>query len=396
MNCRKLLKLFFMLLLSLRLTGIEAKPVEKGNGIKFFQGDWTDAVEDASESSKYIFAHFYNNECEPCNNMKSKVFSDKRVGNYFNEHFLSIAVNDQSRGAAENDPESYPTLAFYDQDGNLILEYKGSMDVKSLLKLGQGIIEYAENEKRYEVDYLDIGAFDACLEVMQLADPERAQQMVMDRLAQLPQSELTKEYNWDLVRENVHDASSREFKYLAARSRTFKSLFGDEFMGYVKNILEETFSQAVENKDEELFTVYKNSYMSIYQPLGRLEKDEDFERARMDIEYYKLTHNWEAYMSALDSWLEKYYSANWAVRMEKALEATNYVQTPEHKVIALEWGKQAVRKANNLQNNLAFAEILYQNEHTRRAHTYLKKARRMTKDEEKLAQIDEMLHRDSN
>ena len=399
MNCRKLLRLLLMLLLSIRLTGIEAKP-EKDKGIQFFQGNWSDAVEDASESSKFIFAHFYKNECEPCVDMKSKVFSDKRVGAYFNEHFLSIALQEQTRGATHDslaeESTPYPTLAFYDQEGNLILKYKGSMDVRSLLRLGQGIIEYAENEKRYQVDHLDIGAFDACLEVMRLADPEKAHEMALERLAGLPQTELTHEYNWDLIREFVQDASSREFKYLAARSRTFKSLFGDEFMLYVKRILADTFERAVEEKDDNLFDVYQNSYMSIYQPLGRLEKDEDFERERMDIKYFKLTQNWEPYMNALNTWLETYYPTNWKVRMEKAHEATHYVEKTEHKEMALKWAKQAVKKANNLSNNLSYAEILYQNEKIRRSQFHLKKARKMTRDEEKLAQIDEMLHRDEN
>ena len=70
------------------------EPAEK-EGITWVNYD--EGIKLAEKLDKIIFIDFYTNWCKWCHKMDQDTFSDKKVIDYFNEHFIAIKVNAESK-----------------------------------------------------------------------------------------------------------------------------------------------------------------------------------------------------------------------------------------------------------------------------------------------------------
>ena len=61
-------------------------------GIDFFGGSWTEALEKAAAEDKLIFVDAYAEWCGPCKVMAARVFPDAEVGDYFNAQLYQPEV----------------------------------------------------------------------------------------------------------------------------------------------------------------------------------------------------------------------------------------------------------------------------------------------------------------
>ena len=66
----------------------QATTDEETDGIQFFTGTWDEALEKAKEENKLIFLDAYASWCGPCKRMSKSVFTDEKVGEFFNANFI--------------------------------------------------------------------------------------------------------------------------------------------------------------------------------------------------------------------------------------------------------------------------------------------------------------------
>jgi thioredoxin-related protein len=115
-------------------------------GIKFNHNmSFMEAKMKAKSENKVIFVDVYTAWCGPCKMLAKTVFTDPAVGSYFNEHFVAIKI-DAEKGegpvfAKKNDVGSYPTLLFFDKEGNLKKARIGAMSATELVGLGKFVIQ---------------------------------------------------------------------------------------------------------------------------------------------------------------------------------------------------------------------------------------------------------------
>lgn len=112
-----------------------------GQGIVFFEGDYQAALTKAKQEKKLLFVDFYADWCGPCKQMAKNVFTQKVIGDYFNDKFVSIQVDAEDVAnraiVKQYRVKSYPTLAFFNGDGKMLLQNVGALDVEALLKSGK-------------------------------------------------------------------------------------------------------------------------------------------------------------------------------------------------------------------------------------------------------------------
>lgn len=114
-------------------------------GIVFEQGTFTEALEKAKKEDKILFMDSYTEWCGPCKMMSKDVFPQKEVGDFFNEHFVSIKIDmEQGEGIGLRetyDVNSFPTLLFIDANGKEIHKLIGGMYAEDLIKGAKNVVD---------------------------------------------------------------------------------------------------------------------------------------------------------------------------------------------------------------------------------------------------------------
>ncbi len=110
-------------------------------GIQFLESSWSKALEQAQKENKPIFLDAYASWCGPCKMLKRNTFSKKAAGDFFNLHFINVAIDmEKGEGPALADKfavDAYPTLIIADKNGNIVTFTKGYMNAAELVEFGK-------------------------------------------------------------------------------------------------------------------------------------------------------------------------------------------------------------------------------------------------------------------
>ena len=73
----------------------------QAQGIRFAEGSWKELLETAKKEGKLIFVDCYTEWCQPCKQMEQQVFPSKKVGKFYNEHFINEDGYGKRRGTGD-------------------------------------------------------------------------------------------------------------------------------------------------------------------------------------------------------------------------------------------------------------------------------------------------------
>ena len=199
---------------------------QTGNGIRFIEGEkWENVLKMAQEENKYIFMDCYTSWCGPCKALSKDIFTQKKVGDFFNTHFINVKY-DMEKGMGKELKEryqayiiGYPTLLLIGQDGKvvhqmagfheadvLIAGMKSGMEGKTLFAYGD---QYAAGERdlNFIKEYVNIlnGAF----------MKDRIQEIVTEYMNSIPVEKLKDPEVWELVGSYIRNPYSPQFEFVA-------------------------------------------------------------------------------------------------------------------------------------------------------------------------------------
>ncbi|MFN3315418.1 MAG: thioredoxin family protein, partial [Raineya sp.] len=105
----------------------------------------------AKREKKLVFVKYYNSDCPVCRALE-ELFQDKTLANFYNQNFVSYALNTKDM-LEENNKflkeanlsfTSVPFLLFFDADRNFLHYSHIQQDVKFLLEIAQNALKPAE------------------------------------------------------------------------------------------------------------------------------------------------------------------------------------------------------------------------------------------------------------
>lgn len=115
------------------------------NGIVFFTGSYSEALEKAKATGKLVFVDVYASWCGPCKRMKATTFKDKEVGDFFNKNFINFAIDgEKGEGpvlAKQFAVRAYPTLVFVGVDGKIVQKTVGFQSAQNLINIAKPLLQ---------------------------------------------------------------------------------------------------------------------------------------------------------------------------------------------------------------------------------------------------------------
>lgn len=136
--------LFILVLVSIDFQGYS----QDSTGIIFETGTWDEVVAIAKKKKKPIFVDAYTTWCGPCKWMAANTFTDMEVGTYINKNFVAYKM-DMEKGegvnfATKNGVNVYPTLLFFNKNGEMIHKGIGAKNPEQLIELSKNAVNPSE------------------------------------------------------------------------------------------------------------------------------------------------------------------------------------------------------------------------------------------------------------
>lgn len=151
------LVLLTLIAIALSFNGTSQESEEQA-GIQFMAGTWAEIVEIARKENKPIFVDAYTTWCGPCKWMAKNTFTDTGVGSFMNDNFIAYKM-DMEKGegiefAEKNNVRAYPTLLYFDSNGEFIHRSAGAANPERFIETGQTALDpterFATLQKKYE------------------------------------------------------------------------------------------------------------------------------------------------------------------------------------------------------------------------------------------------------
>lgn len=266
-------------------------------GIRFEEGlTWKQILQKAKKENKFIFVDCYTTWCGPCKFMDKTVYSNEKVGNYFNDKFISVKVqldtsksdNDFIKGwYAEADlikskykVAAFPTYLFFSPEGDIVHRDVGSFTPEDFLTVGTDALNFDKQyypalEKYRRCELNPAYMKELARKVYKVGEKKDAQKIANDYIDRLPIDSLFTKDNIQLMREFTNSSKDRGFIIFRDSSKRISETTDEQINATIcKNIV----LGIIYNEEIKPYSSIKkgkpdwkriNSNLKKYGPLGK-------------------------------------------------------------------------------------------------------------------------------
>lgn len=337
------------------------------------------ALENAKTQGKPIFVMLYADWCPHCNLMKKEVFSDPKVMDFLNSHYICIWKNiEKEEGMALKDKfktTSLPAFLFLDSNETLLYALKGEMKTAEFLAEAN----YALNPK-FQLPYL---------EKEFLADPSNSNKYFnylntlkkgRDRTAlSIPthiyldtqsDAQLVSETNWRVIANGVTDINSREFQYVLKHQKEFAAVASQNRVDRkVESIVNELLRPLVDNLDTINYYKQREVAKSI-----RLQKTDSLV-FKFDLTLAERTEKWNFYKKVTLEDTEKLVWNDASFLKDIGQTYLKHINDTESLKKSISWVKHSLELNDSYDGNLLVSKLYNKIKDKKLALKYAKDAK---------------------
>ena len=357
---KKIFRKFFLSTLAIFFLGTVQLAAQ---GIEFFQGTWDEALAKAKEERKPIFVDAYAVWCGPCKRMAKQVFTDKKVGDFYNASFVNMKL-DMEKGEGLKFRKKYPvsafpTLYYIDAGGEVLHKLKGAQQIEDFLKLGLMVLKKVDHSKDFVAEYEKGNREPAFIyEYIKALNESNKPSLKIANKYLNKKTNLKDPTNLKIVFEATTQADSKIFDMLVANKRSIEGLFSKEAVALkIEKACQATAAKSIEFESEDLLEEAQAKYKK------HLPKKAAIFALQTDMEFCVAMGNAQKYVKCCSDYVKKEVK-NDDKRLHGLAQqiAKNFSKDNKAMKQAEKLAKKALEQdASILDYYLTYASILHQN-----------------------------------
>ncbi len=277
-------------------------------GVNFRKLTFEQALATSKKENKPLYVHGYADWCHYCKYMVDSVYTDKEVGDFFNAKFVCIKIDMEKEGRELNKTiksHTFPTMLFYDVNGELMHRAAGRRYKLPFLELGKEALDPNRQMRTYKNKYENGTATPEEVQYyfrMQEVAGMDAQLMLNDYLMKQPDSSFTNKNNWRIMYDIIKDPTMPCMNRLIDNKKELSEKYSaDSVNNKILNVHNSYLMQFIQQLDTVGFEAAKKKIRS--NP--KLEISDKI-CAWADLNKYKLRSDWENYRKNAKPFIEKY------------------------------------------------------------------------------------------
>lgn len=189
--------------------------------------EWKKIIKKAKKAKKLIFVDCYTSWCGPCKTLDKKVFTQDKVADFFNQHFINAKYDMEKDAEGVKlkpmfEVRAFPTLLFVDPSTQQVVHrLVGAGSAEWLIAGAKRANDPQKNfigmMERYKAGERSSEFLTDYLSVLGSAYMHKEKEVVaMDYLNLLSSEQLATKENWELIKKNVTDPLSPPLKKVMA------------------------------------------------------------------------------------------------------------------------------------------------------------------------------------
>lgn len=270
----------------------------KGQGIEFFHGTWKDALAKAKAEDKLLFVDAFAKWCGPCKAMAKNVFTQQKVGDYFNANFINLKLDmEEADGVTfghKYPVSAYPTLFFLDGEGKVVKIIKGGQQAEGLISLGEDALKKNDKSGKFEEKYLaGDRSYDLMLSYVKALNAAGKPSLKISNEYLNSMPTITESQRLSFILEAAVDADSKLFDQVLASKSKIIAIAGQAlFEEKCKMACQQAVNKAIEFEMESLLEETLDKARKAFPDQA------DVFSAKANMQYYKSFNNNSKYMQA--------------------------------------------------------------------------------------------------
>jgi len=261
----------------------------------------------ASDQMLMLFVDVYATWCGPCKMMDQQVYTDPAVGDFMNDHFVSVRLDGEGeygkQYVVEQQLEGYPTMYIFSDDGDRVSKIVGFTPAEELVASLRSSSEGYQKVKKYRTRHmqgnLEADAFADYIDVVrEMGNLEEADKLADEYMEKVMDPRLSDN---DIRVVAFHmDLDDVWWRTFATDKDRLKRILAGDYLPAMEKIYNNSLIKAVEEDRIDLVSKMANEL----SPLVEEESGSWDLRSLPFIQYYYYSERAEELISYVDQRFE--------------------------------------------------------------------------------------------
>ena len=267
------------------------------SSISYTESGLRQALNKAKTENKPVLLWCYAIWCPHCKTMKTEVFTNNTVADYFNKTFICVSQDMEKGEGVDLNKElkitSFPTFIFYNSDGTTIYRVEGELKSEAFIQEGRNALTPKKQLPNLKLQFeKNISNSTNCYEYLRALKKGGLDYttVVQKYFATQSDRQLLSEINWRIISNGITDLSSREMQFVITHQNEFSTITSPERVKHkLDYLVKELLYPLVESSDTVKYLASRIQAAQIHS------YSTDSLIFYFDIRIFQLTKSWNAY-----------------------------------------------------------------------------------------------------